>query len=90
MLPVVEGEDRPSFLDGICQDIRIADAAPRHPRFLDRHDVVTEDSPFFDDGEGEVGSCGGSGGGPGCRPRRGRGSRAGSPCHSQDDTSLPI
>jgi hypothetical protein len=53
MLPV-ESEDRPPFLDGMCQDVRIADAAPGHPRFLDRHDVVTEDSQFFDDREGEV------------------------------------
>ena len=31
----VEGDDRPSYLDGTCQDIRIVDATPRHPRFLD-------------------------------------------------------
>jgi hypothetical protein len=53
MLPV-EGQDRTPFGGGMSQDIRIADAPLRHPRFLDRHDVMTEESEFFDDGEGEI------------------------------------
>jgi hypothetical protein len=49
----VEGQDRPPFRGGMSQNIRIADAPLRHSRFLDRHDVMSEDSEFFDDGEGE-------------------------------------
>jgi hypothetical protein len=53
VLPV-EGQDRTPFGGGMSQDIRIADAPLRHSRFLDRHDVMTEESELFGDGEGEI------------------------------------
>ena len=71
MLPV-EGQDGAPFRGGVRQDIRIADAHPRHPRFLDRHDVVTEDSGVLRRREG--GSSHPRRAWPPLRPPRSRGS----------------